>query len=272
MDFSLNEWLNLIVRWVHVFAGILWIGQTYLFTWLDARFSAEEAAADKENPGARVWMVHSGGFYVVAKEKAPAALPRKLQWFRWEAAVTWLSGMVLLTIVYYAGGIMVDNDVARIPLVTAIALGLGLIFLGWFVYDFLARSPVGRSEPGMAVVCFVLVVGMAYGLCHVLSGRAAYLHVGALFGTVMAANVWLRILPAQRQMIAAIQAGEKPDAPLAAQAKLRSKHNTFMVVPVVFIMISNHFAAATYGNKYNWEILAVLILAGWAAAKILRSA
>src|SRR6266852_2174569 len=195
MDFNLSEWLNLVVRWVHVFAGILWIGQTYFFTWLDGRLSAEEEAGAKANPGAQVWMVHSGGFYVVEKQKTPELLPGKLHWFRWEAALTWLSGMVLLTIVYYMGGALLDDSVADIRLGTGIAIGIGVL-----------------------------------------------------------------------------KEGRKPDAALAARAKLRSKHNTYMVVPVVFIMVSNHFPTATYGNKYNWIFLAVLVLLGWGAAKLNRNA
>ncbi len=272
MDFSLSEWLNLAVRWIHVFAGILWIGQTYFFTWLDGQLSAEERAAGKENPGAQVWMVHSGGFYVVEKQKVPALLPRKLHWFRWEAAVTWLSGIVLLTIVYYLGGALVDESVARISVGAGVGIGIGVLTVSWVIYDLMVRSPVGQSESAFAAVSFLLVVAVAYGLTRVLSGRAAYIHLGAMFGTIMAANVWMRILPAQRKMIAALKQGSKPDATLAAQAKLRSKHNTFMVVPVVFIMLSNHFPTASYGNKYNWEILAVLILVGWGAAKIIRRA
>lgn len=262
MDFNLSEWLNLIVRWVHVFAGILWVGQTYFFTWLDARLGEE----------AQVRMVHSGGFYAVAKEKASAVLPERLHWFRWEAAVTWLSGMVLLALVYYWGGALVDDTVADIGVGTGVGIGLGVLILGWLAYDLLWRSPVAQSEALAAALSVALLLGVAFGLTRLLSGRAAYMHVGALMGTLMAANVWLRILPAQRQLVAAITQGRMPDTALAAQAKFRSKHNTYMAVPVVFIMLSNHFPTATYGHKYNWIILAVLILLGWGAARILRRA
>jgi uncharacterized membrane protein len=272
MSFNLSEWLNLAVRWIHVFAGILWIGQTYLFTWLDGRLTAEEQAATRGNAAAQVWMVHSGGFYVVEKRKVPELLPGKLHWFRWEAALTWLSGMVLLVIVYYMGGVLVDDSVARIGVGTGIAIGIGLLIITWVIYDQMGQSPVGKSESLFAVVSFLLIVGIAYGLTRVLSGRAAYIHVGAMFGTLMTANVWMRILPAQRKMVAALKEGRKPDAALAARAKLRSKHNTYMVVPVVFIMLSNHFPTATYGNTYNWIILAVLVLVGWGAARIIRNA
>ena len=272
MDFNLTEWLNLVVRWVHVFAGILWIGQTYFFTWLDGRLAAEEAAATKDSPAAQVWMVHSGGFYVVGKQKTLELRPQRLYWFRWEAAITWLSGMVLLVIVYYMGGALVDTGVADIAVGTAVALGLGLLVVAWFAYDFLWQSRFGRVETLAAAVSFLLIVGVAFGLSRVLSGRGAYMHVGAMLGTLMAANVWLRILPAQRQMIAVAKEGKKPDLALAARAKSRSKHNTYMVVPVVFIMVSNHFPTATYGHPYGWLVLAVLVLAGWGAAKLIRSA
>ncbi len=266
MDFNLSEWLNLIARWVHVFAGILWIGQTYFFTWLDHRFSAGDS-----DPSAQVWMVHSGGFYVVGKQKVLAVSPEKVRWFRWEAAITWLSGMFLLVLVYYMGGALLDAD-AKISLGTGIATGVGVLVVGWLLYDLIWQSPLGRAEGGASALCFVLLAGAVFGLTHIFSGRAAYMQVGALLGTLMTANVWVRILPAQRRMIAALAEGKQPDPALAARAKLRSKHNTFMVVPVVFIMISNHFPVATYGDRYNWAILLVLILLGWGAAKVLRRA
>ena len=267
MDFNLSEWLNLVARWVHVFAGILWIGQTYFFTWLDHNLRSGEA-----DPSPQVWMVHSGGFYVVGKQKALAVSPEKLRWFRWEAAITWLSGMFLLVLVYYMGGALLDADVADISLGTGIAAGVGVLVVGWLLYDFIWQSPIGRVEGVAVVLCFVLLAGATIGLTRLFSGRAAFMHVGALLGTVMAANVWARILPAQRRMIAAVAEGKQPDPALAGRAKLRSKHNTYMVVPVVFIMISNHFPVATYGNRYNWAILLVLILLGWGAARILRRA
>jgi len=146
-----------------------------------------------------------------------------------------------------------------------------VILAGWAVYDLLWLSPIRKSQTLGMAISFALIVALAYGLCHTLSGRAAYLHVGAVFGTVMFLNVWMRILPGQRKMIAALKEGRAPDYALAARAKLRSKHNTFLAVPVVLLMISNHFPAATYGSRYNWEILIGLIVAGWIAAKVIRS-
>lgn len=270
---TVSEWLNLIFRWVHVFAGIMWVGTTYYFTWLDARLTEEEKAASATGTPAQIWMVHSGGFYVVEKRKAPDELSRKLHWFRWEAGMTWLSGMLLLAVVYYiGGGAMIDRDVADISVAQAVGIGVGVLVIGWVVYDLMMISPLGKNEKAFAVIAYVLIVGITYGLTRVLSGRAAYIHVGAMFGTIMAANVWMRILPAQKKMIEAIKAGRKPDDALAAQAKFRSKQNTFMAVPVTFIMISNHFPGVTYGERYNWAILAILILAGWIAAKFIRRA
>jgi uncharacterized membrane protein len=269
MDPTLHEWLNLLIRWVHVFAGILWIGATYHFSWLDRQLNLAASSAPPGSPGL-VWMVHSGGFYLVEKQKVPKLMPSKLHWFKWEAATTWLSGFLLLVVVYYVGGgILVDDTISRITVNQAIALGLALLVVGWFAYDALWLSPLGKNEVAGAAVCYCLLVAVAYGLTHLYSGRAAYLHVGALMGTLMAANVWVRILPAQRQLVAALNAGKEPDLSLGERAKQRSKHNTFMIVPVVFIMISNHFPA-TYGSDWSWAILGVLVLAGWAAAKIMR--
>ncbi|HXN25006.1 MAG TPA: urate hydroxylase PuuD [Candidatus Dormibacteraeota bacterium] len=263
VDPHVTEWLNLVLRWIHVFSGILWVGTTYYFTWLDAQFANE---ADE------VWMVHSGGFYVVQKQKQLALLPRKLHWFKWEAAVTWLSGIALLTLMYYMGGILLDDSVSRISLVAGILIGSGVIAGAWFVYDAMVRSAIARSGTLFASVSFLLVLLVAFVLTHLLSARAAYIHVGAALGTIMTANVWERILPAQRKLVAALQAGQTPDATLAAQAKLRSKHNTYIVVPLVFLMISNHYPVATYGSDYNWEILGALVLVGWGAAKLIRRA
>jgi len=269
---TVHEWLSLIARWIHVFAGIMWVGTTYYFTWLDARLSEEEKAMRATGSTAQLWMVHSGGFYVVEKRKVPDELSRKLHWFRWEAGTTWLSGMALLIIVYYlGGGALVDRDVSDISLGAAVGVGVAALVFGWVIYDLLMISPLGRNEKLFAVVAYFLVVGTSYGLSRVLSGRAVYTHVGAIFGTIMAANVWMRILPAQRKMIESIKAGQKPDERLAAQAKLRSKQNTFMAVPLVFLMISNHYGGNTTGG-YDWIHLVVLIPVGWLAAKFIRRA
>lgn len=273
LDPTLSEWLNLLLRWIHVFAGIMWVGTTYYFTWLDARLTEEEKAALNTGTTAQVWMVHSGGFYVVERRKTPDLVSRTLHWFRWEAGTTWLSGFALLVLVYYlGGGALIDPDVRDLSLGVAVALGIGIIFACGFVYDMMMLSPLGRNEKLFAAIAYVLIVVVAFGLTRVFSARAAYIHLGAIFGTIMAANVWMHILPAQKKMIAALNEGRKPDARLAAQAKLRSKQNTFMAVPLVFTMISNHFPGVTYGDRYNWIILSALVLLGWIAAKFIRRA
>jgi uncharacterized membrane protein len=295
IDSTISEWLNLILRWIHVFAGIMWVGTTYYFTWLDARLSEEEKAMANTGTAAQIWMVHSGGFYVVEKRKVPDLVSRTLHWFRWEAGTTWLSGMALLLLLFYMGGGsgLVDPDVrdsfiewlkglAGTETIAVflsnhyegfvITLGIVLIFAAGMTYDLMMLSPLGKNEKAFAVIAYLILVAMTFGLTRVLSARAAYIHIGAVMGTIMAANVWMHILPAQKKMIAALKEGRKPDDALSAQAKLRSKQNTFMAVPVVFLMISSHFPGVTYGDRNNWAVLAVLILVGWIAAKFIRRA
>lgn len=273
LDPTLSEWLNLILRWTHVFAGIMWVGTTYYFTWLDARLTEEEKAVASTGNAAQIWMVHSGGFYVVEKRKIPDLASRTLHWFRWEAGMTWLSGFALLVLIYYlGGGALIDPDVREMSVGVAVALAIGIIFTCGLVYDVMMQTPLGRNEKLFAAVSYALIVAVAFGLTRVFSARAAYIHLGAIFGTIMAANVWMHILPAQKKMIAALIAGRKPDERLSAQAKLRSKQNTFMAVPVVFTMISSHFPGVTYGDRNNWIILSILVLLGWIAAKFIRRA
>ena len=268
--FNLSEWLNIAARWTHVFAGIMWVGATYFFTWLDGRFVEMDSENHPSgNAEKHVWMVHSGGFYLVDKQKKPSLIPAKLHWFKWEAMITWLSGVVLLFLVYYMGGLMVDENMEEtVPMIA----GIGTLLLSWPVYDFLWRSKLGSNQMLGAIVSYILLVGMIFGLTHVMGGLAAYMHVGAMMGTLMMLNVWMRILPAQRKMVAALNEGKEPDLALGERAKMRSKHNTFMAVPVVFIMISNHYPVTSYGDEWNWVILSVLVLAGWGAAKIIRKA
>lgn len=258
MNYTLQEWLNLALRWTHVFAGIMWVGATYYFTWLDRRFHTSDPD--------QVWMVHSGGFYVVNKAARPSP-SHTLHWFKWEAAMTWLSGFPLLILVYYAGGLLVE-DPAKFR--TAAIIGMAVIFGGWKVYDLLWLSPLAKNEPAAIIVSFALLMAVSWWLPQVMSNRAAFLHVGALLGTIMAANVWERILPAQRKMVAAVREGREPDQTLAHRAKFRSKHNTYIVIPVTMIMISNHYPIATYGHQYNWLILGALTLVGWAVAHVIR--
>ena len=269
MSSSIREWLNLSVRWFHVFAGIMWVGQTYYFTWLDGQFGKIEKKAAASGTASAVWMVHSGGFYTVEKQRSLGVAPEQVHWFRWEALMTWLGGVVLLVLVYYLGDGLIDPDVADISKQTGIAIGVGALVAGWIIYELAVRSPLGKSQAAFAVFSLVMTGAAAWGLLHVFSGRAAYIHVGAIFGTIMTLNVWMRILPAQRRMLAAA-AGGTFDASLGAQAKLRSKHNTFLAVPAVFLMLSNHFPVASYGNRYGWEVLLALVVVGWVAAKLIR--
>jgi len=269
---SIREWLNLGVRWFHVFAGIMWVGQTYYFTWLDGQFGRLEREVSRADKRPSVWMVHSGGFYTVERQKSLGVSASQVHWFRWEAAMTWLGGMVLLVLVYYLGSGLIDPDVADISKTAGIVIGASSIVLGWLIYDGAMLSPLGKSQSAFLAVAFLLIAAASWGLLHLLSARAAYIHMGAIFGTIMTANVWSRILPAQRKMIAAAAAGQPFDTALGAQAKLRSQHNTFMAVPVVFLMLSNHYPVATYGSRYAWPVMLGLILVGWIAAKMIREA
>jgi uncharacterized membrane protein len=264
VDPTLSEWLNLLVRWFHVVSGIAWIGQTYLFNRLEGKLAAAGREAGAPEP---VWLVHSGGFYVVAKEKSPARLPATLHWFKWESALTWTSGFLLLVIVYYAGGLLVADDAS---FARGAVAGLSLLVIAWFVYDGLCRSPLGRHEAAMATVGFALIVATAFGLTRVLSGRAAYIHVGATFGTIMAANVWVLILPTQRRMIALLAEGRRLPPEMEDQAMLRTKHNTYLSMPLVFLMLSNHFPTVSYGHSWNWAMLGAFVLLGWGAAHVMR--
>jgi uncharacterized membrane protein len=211
-------------------------------------------------------MVHSGGFYRVTKTKTPSP-SHTLHWFKWEAAMTWLSGIPLLILVYYMGGALIDSGQS---FQTAAITGIGSIIVGWVIYDLLWLSPLAKNEPVAIVISYALIVGLAWWLPHVMSNRAAFLHVGAVLGTIMTANVWQRILPAQKRMVAAVREGREPDQKLADRAKFRSKHNTYIVIPVVLTMISNHFPTTTYGHQQNWVVLAVLTLVGWVVAHIIR--
>jgi uncharacterized membrane protein len=260
------DWLNLLVRWLHVITGIAWIGASFYFVWLDNSIRPPAPGSDlaKKGVSGELWAVHGGGFYNPQKYLvAPAELPKELHWFKWEAYSTWLSGIALLTIAYYfnAQAMMIDKSVADITSLQAVGIGIGTLVVGWTVYDLLCRSPLGKHDLWFGVVVFVLIVAAAFGLTHVLSGRAAYIHVGALIGTIMVGNVLMLIIPGQRKMVEAMSAGRMPDPVHGQKAKQRSVHNNYFTLPVLFIMISNHYAM-TYRHEHAWAVLAMIMAAG----------
>ena len=260
------EWLNLIVRWLHLITGIAWIGASFYFAWLDNTIRPPASGSELANKGVsgELWAVHGGGFYNPQKYLvAPSELPKELHWFKWEAYSTWLSGFALLTIVYYfnAQAMMVDKAVADLSSWQAIGIGIGSLVLGWTVYDLLCRSKLGQHDLAFGAVMFLFLVASAFVLNKCLSGRAAYIHVGAMIGTMMVANVLMLIIPGQRKMVAAMMAGQKPDPIHGLKAKQRSVHNNYFTLPVLFIMISNHYAM-TYRHEHAWAVLAVIMAAG----------
>lgn len=263
MDALILDWLNVSFRWIHLIAAIMWIGNSLYFMWLDSHLEKPDPPHD--NVEGRVWLLHSGGFYQVERRKlAPGHLPPTIHWFKWEAALTWLSGFSLLVIVYYMtrGVYLVDPAVAAITPGTAVAIGIGLLVVSWAVYDLIWTSPLAKGDGRAAVVVsWVLLAAAVYGVSRVLSGRAAYIHVGAMLGTIMVANVWMRVVPAQRELIAATEAGTTPDDTLSTRAKQRSIHNSYLTFPVIFMMLSNHYPA-TYSHPLNWLILCLLVVVG----------
>ena len=262
LDFHLQEWLDVGTRWIHVIAGISWIGTSFYFNWLNNRVRPPETP----EPGvvAELWSVHGGEFYRVVKyEATPDRLPSTLHWFKWEAYATWISGASLLFIVYYLGplGITVDPSKANLSRGALIAIGLGSLVVGWLIYDALSRTPLARRPAWFAAIGFVLASAAAFGYSQVMTGRAAYIHTGALIGTLMAANVFRVIIPSQRRMVDAMARGETPDPEPGRDAARRSVHNNYLTLPVVFIMVSNHFPS-TFADRWNWALLAAIALVG----------
>lgn len=253
MEAHLIEWLNLLVRWIHMIVGIAWIGASFYFVWLENNLNR---ANPREGLSGDLWAIHGGGIYHLEKYKlAPPKMPDNLHWFKWEAYSTWLSGVCLLTIVFYLNPtlylIAPGSDLAP---AAAVAIGIGSLIAGWFVYSTLCDSPLGKKPALLGAILFALLVLAAYLLSQVFSGRGAYLHVGAIIGTIMVGNVFRVIMPAQRALVKAIEEGREPDPVLPAKGLLRSRHNNYFTLPVLFIMISNHFPS-TYGSHYNWLIL-----------------
>ncbi len=256
MDAHLTEWLNLSIRWIHMIVGIAWIGASFYFVWLENNLNR---ANPREGLSGDLWAIHGGGIYHLEKYKlAPPQMPENLHWFKWEAYTTWLSGVALLMVVYYLNpSLYLIAPGSELSPAAAIAIGFGSLIVGWFVYDLLCDSPLGKTPALLGLVLFVLVIAACWGYSQIFSGRAAYIHTGALIGTIMVGNVFRIIMPAQRALVAAIEQNRTPDPVLPAKGLLRSRHNNYFTLPVLFIMISNHFPS-TYGSQYNWLILAAL--------------
>ena len=260
------EWLNLIVRWLHLIVGIAWIGASFYFVWLDntIRPPAVGSALAAKGVSGELWAVHGGGFYNPQKYLvAPPELPTELHWFKWEAYATWLSGVALLIIVYYANApaLMIDKSVADISSLHAITIGLASLVSAWVVYDGLCRSPLGQRDGWLGIATFILLVAATFVLSHWLSGRATYIHIGAMIGTIMVGNVLMVIIPGQKKMVAAMRQGITPDPIYGKRGKQRSVHNNYFTLPLLFIMISNHYAM-TYNQAHGWLVLAVVMAAG----------
>jgi len=261
----LLDWCDLCVRWLHVIAGIAWIGASFYFVWLDNHLEPP-GDAQHADPGVagEVWAVHGGGFYRSQKYRlAPALLPPTLHWFYWEAYTTWLSGFALLCLLYFlrAEAYLIDPAVAALRKPAAIAIALGVLLASWLIYDALCRSPLGRSARALAAALGLCIAIEAWGLCQLFSGRGAFMLFGAALGTIMVANVLFVIIPGQRELVLAKRQGREPEAAPGLRGKQRSVHNTYFTLPVLFVMISNHYAM-TYGARNNWLVLVAVSFAG----------
>jgi len=262
VELVLTEWVSAILRWLHVIAGIAWIGSSFYFIHLDLSL--------KPRPGLPTgvkgdeWQVHGGGFYHMMKYVvAPAQMPDHLTWFKWEAYATWLSGFSLLVVVYYLGAdlFLIDKSVLDMTAVQAAGIAFGSLVLSWLVYEGLCRSPLGKHEVALALVGYVYLVALTYGFTHVFSGLGAFTQIGAIIGTIMVANVFVMIIPYQRKTVDAMIAGKEPDPVWGALGKQRSVHNNYLTLPVVFLMLSNHYPLM-FATRYNWLIVAIVLLIG----------
>ena len=258
MEAYLLDWLNLIVRWAHIVVAIAWIGASFYFIWLDNHL---EPSADPRLAG-ELWAIHGGGFYRAEKYRlGPAELPATLHWFKWEAYWTWITGFALLVLMYYVNAelYLIDPTVMPLSKGAAIGIGIGTLVLSLAVYEGLCRSPL--DERALAIVLLGFLAAAAWGLMQIFSGRGAFIHYGAILGTIMSANVLHVIIPGQRRMVEAVSEGREPDPKDGAMGKQRSVHNTYFTLPVVFVMISNHHAM-TYGHRWSWLVLVGMTLAG----------
>ena len=257
----LTEWLALLIRWAHVVFGAAWIGTSFYFNWLNNNVRKPEV--ERDGVGGELWSVHGGAFYQVVKyANAPPQLPGTLHWFKFEAYLTWLSGFLLLCLVYYLGAssFLVDAD-SPFGAVPTIGIGIGALLGGWVAYDLACKSPLAKSPVAFAAVGFLFMTGVAFGLSEVMAPRAAYIHVGAMLGTMMAWNVFFVIIPNQRKSVDALARGEVPDPSVGAAGALRSLHNNYITLPVLFIMVSNHYPL-TFGHEFNWAVLAAISVLG----------
>ena len=255
------EWLNLTVRWTHVIAGIMWIGASFYFIFLENNLNRTHGLRDEL--AGNLWAIHGGGFYYVEKYKvAPKVIPAHLHWFKYEAYFTWLSGFALLFVVYYADArsFMIDPTVADLSPIASVGIGIGSLILGYVIYDRMCSSRLILRQDFFALVGMVILGIITYGLTHLLSGRAAFIHVGAVIGTIMVGNVFFTIIPSQKALVRAAKTGQPLDESLGKKAGQRSLHNNYLTLPVVFIMISNHFPS-TFGHSWNWLVLMVMVVA-----------
>lgn len=254
----LTEWLNIVVRVMHITFGIAWIGASFYFVFLENALNRTENVRDEL--AGNLWAVHGGGFYYLEKYKvAPKTIPKSLHWFKYEAYFTWVSGFALLFIIYYfnTSAMLVDTAVMKLTAMQAIGISIGSFIVAWIIYDQLCKSPLKNKKWLFALVGLLLLVGFAYFYSRVFSGRGAYIHFGAMIGTLMAANVFFVIIPSQKAMVNAAKKGIPPDPQKGKNALFRSIHNNYFTLPVLFVMVSNHFPS-TFGNQYQWAILAAI--------------
>jgi len=263
MEAYAGEWLQLLIRWVHLITGIAWIGASFYFVFLDNSLLPPKRKEDADaGIGGELWAIHGGGFYRAQKFKvAPAELPAPLHWFKWEAYWTWMSGFALFVVMYYAHAdiYMIDRAVADIAPWQAVAISVALLVGGWVFYDQLCKRLGLAHEKVLAVVMIAFFTLVAWGLSHVFSGRAMFMQVGAMIGTIMAWNVYFVIIPGQRKLVEAKEREEAPDPIHGLQGKQRSVHNNYFTLPVLFVMISNHYPL-TYGNRHAWLVLIAILL------------
>ncbi len=263
IDFALlMPWLEFAVRWLHVITAIAWIGSSFYFIALD--LGLREAPGQPAGVKGEEWQVHGGGFYHIRKfTVAPERMPEDLTWFKWESYATWLSGFALLVLMYYVGAelYLVDPTVRDLPVWAAVAISLGSLALGWLLYDLICRSPLGADNTRLMILLLVILVAMSWGYAQVFSGRAALLHLGAFTATIMSANVFLIIIPNQKIVVADLKAGRTPDAKYGIIAKQRSTHNNYLTLPVIFLMLSNHYPLA-FASEWNWAIASLVFLMG----------